>query len=485
MRASVRMVTAALVAVLMAGSAFAGDAPKPEPTAAELQAQLQEQQQRVAKLEQQLTEQSRMIEQMRQQMAAQPNGAGSGAASEPSAAALEMERLSGELDAVAETSRETTERLAKMEKDTPAALKKTEDRVKSIGPFNYTGDVRLRYEPFFGGTLASSRHRPRVRLRFNALAKFSDEISGGFSLGSGDLTDPISTNQTLEGFYQRKPISIDRAFFQYQPLWFKRFKIVGGKFAYTWQRTQLTFDDDLNPEGVSQVLAFSFKESPLEKLTFVGFQTPIRESGSGRDSAMYGGQIGTGWKLGDRLRFAASTAYYGYQNVDSIRVAQTAGGLTGSSNSNAASATQFASKFGIVDVIGRFDIATGMARWPLMMQFNFAQNTRACGNNTAIVCNPRDRQAYWAEAQVGQNREQGDVQFGYTFIRLEREAVLAAFNFSDLRAPTNSVTHRMNFGYQAYKNVGLNYTILVGRSLVSAAPEDWLKRMQFDLVYKF
>ena len=483
MRVSVRIAILALLALLTT-SAFAGDAPKAEPTTAELQAQLQEQQQRLARLEQLVMEQTRILEEMRKQMAAHPNG-GSEPAAEPAAAALEMERLSGELDAVAETSRETTERLAKMEKDTPAAIQKTEDRVKSIGPFNYTGDVRLRYEPFFGGTMASSRHRPRFRLRFNALAKFSDEISGGFSLGSGDLTDPISTNQTLEGFYQRKPIAIDRAFFQYQPLWFKSFKIVGGKFAYTWQRTQLTWDDDLNPEGVSQVLEFNFKESPLEKLTFVGFQTPIRESSGGRDSAMYGAQIGTGWKFTDRLRFSASTAYYGFQNVDSIRVAQAASGLTGSSNTNAANATQFASKFGIVDVIGRFDVNTWSARFPLMLQFNFAQNTRACGNNTVIVCNPRDRQAYWAEAQVGQNREQGDVQVGYTFIRLERESVLAAFNFSDLRSPTNSVTHRMNFGYQAYRNVGLSYTILVGRSLVSATPEDWLKRMQFDLVYKF
>jgi hypothetical protein len=89
---------------------------------------------------------------------------------------------------------------------------------------------------------------------------------------------------------------------------------------------------------------------------------------------------------------------------------------------------------------------------------------------------------------VGQTKEPGDLNFGYTFIRLEREAVLAAFNFSDLRQPTNVVTHRLNTNYQLYKNVTVGYTLLVGRALQTAtspALEPWLKRMQFDLIYKF
>jgi hypothetical protein len=103
-------------------------------------------------------------------------------------------------------------------------------------------------------------------------------------------------------------------------------------------------------------------------------------------------------------------------------------------------------------------------------------------------CNPRDRSAWWAEAQVGKTAERHDINFGYTFIRVEREAVLAAFNFSDLRQATNVVNHRFNFGYQIYKNVTLNYTLLVGRQLRTATspdPEPWLKRMQVDAIYKF
>jgi hypothetical protein len=58
-------------------------------------------------------------------------------------------------------------------------------------------------------------------------------------------------------------------------------------------------------------------------------------------------------------------------------------------------------------------------------------------------CNPRDRQAYWAEVQFGRNVEHNDMRLGYTLVRIERDAVIAAFNASDLRQATNAVTHRL------------------------------------------
>ena len=105
-----------------------------------------------------------------------------------------------------------------------------------------------------------------------------------------------------------------------------------------------------------------------------------------------------------------------------------------------------------------------------------------------MACNPSDRQGYWAEVSVGETKNPHDVVLGYTLIHIEREAVLGAFNFSDLRSPSNVVNHRFEFGYQAYKNLTLNYTLLVGRQLVTATSpveEPWLKRMQLDATYKF
>jgi len=57
-----------------------------------------------------------------------------------------------------------------------------------------------------------------------------------------------------------------------------------------------------------------------------------------------------------------------------------------------------------------------------------------------------------------------------------------------LRQNSNVSQHRVEVFYQAYKNVQLAFTGLIGRPLnwhTSAAPEPWLKRLQFDVIYKF
>ncbi|MBI4462320.1 MAG: putative porin [Acidobacteria bacterium] len=489
---------ALLAAFLFAGPLVAEEAAKITAPPQPLQEQLQQQQQRILELERRLKQQALLLEKLQQMLAEQPTNAPAPAPNSASAAApalqgvstaQEVERLSGEVDALAEHNKELQEKVNTLEKKSNDAEKNLGAKVKGLGNFTFSGDVRLRYEPFFGGTLSQDRHRERVRLRFNAIAKFSDELTGGLTIASGDELDPISTNQTLTNFFQRKPIAIDRAFIQYAPNWFKPLTLTGGKFGYTWYRTELTLDNDLNPEGFSQAFSFKFDNPLFKRLGLVGFQLPFRETGSFDDSFLYGGQIQSEWKFGERLKFAGYAAFYNWHRADPVRAAQAAGTLTGSSNANTtAPGDLFASKFALFDVIGRLDVDTGSTRWPLLLQLDFVNNTRACANVSVATCNPKDRSGWWAEVQVGQTKKEHDVNFGYTFIRLEREAVVAAFNFSDLRQPTNVISHRFNFGYQAYRNITLNFTALMGRALQTATSptaEPWLKRLQFDVVYKF
>jgi hypothetical protein len=468
-------------------------------TAPTVQEQLQQQQVRIAELERLLKKQAELLERLQEQVAAKgaepqpgPNSASTAApAVQGISNTQEVDRISSELDAVAENQRALNDKVNQVDKKIADSEKTMSGKLKGLGNFNFSGDVRLRFEPFFGGTQSTNRYRERFRLRFNVLSKFSDELTGGFSVASGDANDPISTNQTITSFLQRKEFRLDRAFLAYNPNWAKPLTLTGGKFGYTWYRTELTNDSDTNPEGFSQALAFNIDTSVLKKISIVGFELPFNEVGSGPDSAVYGAQIGSHWKLGDRAKFSGYLTYYNWHNADALRVAQVAGKLGGSTNTNAASATQFASAFGLFDIIGRLDIDTGYTRWPLMLQLDFVNNTRACGNThvtSVIPCNPKDRSGYWAEVGIGQTKEKGDVAFGYTFMRIEQEAVQANYNFSDLRQPTNDVNHRITFAYQAYKNITLGYTLLVGKALRTAlnpADEPWLKRMQFDVIYKF
>jgi len=469
----------------------------------------------------------------------------------------------GQLEAVADATNDLTKKVAALDKDYQGEKKSFGEKIKAIGPFSFSGDMRVRDEPFIGGPTNQSqvRNRERFRLRFNVNAKFNDDISGGFSLASGDLNDPISTNQTDIQFYARKPITIDRAFITYTPHQLKPLVFTGGKIAYPFYRTELTWDNDLNPEGVAQTLQWNFHDSTpvIRRFAVVGFALPFTEvqhtTGVNRsrvESEVYGGQVQAVWQLGSWIKLSTYGAFYDYHNPDPIAFATAVAGgnpqtplngllpLAGASVQNSIRTTtvtnivtdvdidpvtglpvtttsatgvktitnaQFASKFGLFDAIARFDIKTPYARLPLVVLGDYVQNTKACANVgnlpavgttttattiTAVTsnatCFSRERRGYWLEGRIGRLSEAKDLQFSYTRMFIEREAVMGAFNFSDLRQNSNVSQHRVEVFYQAYKNITLGFTGLIGRPLnwhTSAAPEPMLKRLQFDVVYKF
>ncbi len=440
--------------------------------------------------------------------------------------------------------------LAQSRQDTLAArLERIEDRLSNVGPFRFSGDIRLRGEPSFGGPANQSmvRDRERFRFRFNANVQLDDSFSGGFSLSSGDLNDPTSTNQTANQFFTRKAFNLDRAFLSYNPSGFRPLTLTGGKFAYPWYNTELTWDKDLNPEGLAQTLAFDFESHALlKRVALVGFELPFAETAgvslanrSITASAVYGGQLQTRLQLGSRITFSGYGAFYNWHNADPIALAVSTANsaspvngllpLKSTNLQNSLTVTtasqviqvdgqpnltgvsrivtaQFASRFALLDAIARFDFATPSERWPIALIGDFVQNTRACANAASLApappntsstvfsqtvsapCNSRQRRGYWAEARFGRAQEKGDWQFAYTRMFIEREAVLSVFNYSEMRQGSNVTQHRVEALYQLNRNVHLDFIGLFGRPLnfaSTAPPENFLKRLQFDVTYQF
>ncbi len=77
--------------------------------------------------------------------------------------------------------------------------------------------------------------------------QLNEDFIGGFALATGSIGDPTSTNETLTNVFDRKTIALDRGFITYNPVAHNWLSLTGGKFAYTWQRTSVTFDPDLEP----------------------------------------------------------------------------------------------------------------------------------------------------------------------------------------------------------------------------------------------
>ncbi|HEX4076097.1 MAG TPA: putative porin [Candidatus Acidoferrales bacterium] len=428
-----------------------------------------------------------------------------------------------------------------------------EDQLKNFGPFSFSGDFRLRDEPFFGGPSNESldQNRERFRLRLNITARLNSDFGAGFSLASGDINDPTSTNQTVTGFYTRKAIAIDKAYVTYTPHEFHALTLIGGKFGYPWYNTELTWDKDLNPEGAAETLAFNLSTPVLKKIAFVGFELPFAQVAktasptdqSAATSIVYGGQLQTTFQLAKWLKFGAFTGYYDYHDADSIALALarasaknpqtpltgllplgtgnavqnsiltttatnevTVGGTSYPTGVTNVTNAQFESKFGLFDSLARFDVTTPSDKWPIAVIGDYVQNTEACANvpflqaapaNTSSIhysqsanfsCDANQRRGYWGEVQVGRGQKRGDWQFDYTRIMIEREAVLSNFDYSDIRQGSNVSEHRAMVIYQVHRNVQTSFTALIGRPLnfASTAPaQDWLKRLQFDVIYTF
>ncbi len=529
----------------------------------ELKEVLAEQAAQLASQRKALEEQREKIQQLQNSLAAGPAGGGAGA-SIPSAAASQeqppdLNRISNELDAIAQSQADPPRRAAKVNRvnqEFTEAQKKTEGRLAGLGNFRLSGDVRVRYEPFIqDGT--QDRHRERVRARLNFLGNLTDEIYGGISVASGDASDNISTNQTFTGFFTRKNFAFDRYFLSYTP---KRLRnhvqLIAGKMAYPWFRTEMTFDNDLNPEGFAEKFNYDLKHGIFKNINFVAFELPFNEVAAGSDSFIYGGQVGTKWQWGKRH----TVALYG-TGINFRRINPLAGALGGSlailniggiptvvpgngtptvtgpisagsftnpctfapvSNqltrsgcavglSASSKITGFYSRFAYVGGTLVWDAATWSDKWPVRLLVDFVQNQRA----NQVVLNPDGtinpnlkpgKRAYWYEFRFGRVSQPRDVQVAYTFMRIEQEAVLGAFNFSDLRSQTNVKQHRLELSYRLYKNVTLNWTGFIGRLLqpqlnpsfakgpgaaaCTTAPftgcsDSYLTRMQFDAVYSF
>ena len=541
MKVIVRFCLVALLTTSMvAQTATTGSAPKatrktraaaPKPATATvddikaLREMLEQQQQQIQQLQGAMQQRDEQLRQTQSQLQE----------AQASAKAAQDKTASFEIDTTAQK-----ESYAKLESDlndvksnlTNAALTTQDDqkRISAVegllGRFRLSGDVRVRGEGFWQEG-AANRYRPRIRLRLGVEGKLNEDFSGGMYLASGAVADgnpsyrdPVSTNETLTSFFERKTVGFDRGWITYNPTELKWLSLTGGKFAYTWTRTSLTFDGDLNPEGFVQKFSKDFGGRYLKNVNVQGMQLFYNESSSGQDSYAVGGSFQAKINAGPWITITPNYTILNWNNADTIAQATSpvtlpqpnapaegaplpqpttqpirvinANAFTNASvvlGTGTSQRRAFVSGFMYSDFILDTAIKTGSERFPLRLLAEYEQNLRA---------NNGEDRAYWLEATVGRQRDKLDVQFGYSWARIEQDAVISQFNDSDMRAPTNILQHRFYGNILVAKNTTAGATLWYGRTLNTAlqnavrAPgvaagdvEPYLKRLQLDVVYKF
>jgi hypothetical protein len=388
-----------------------------------------------------------------------------------------------------------------------ATQKKLDELYRRFGPIRLSGDVRFRAETFHNQGFdspaeAPGRTRLRVRARLALDGTLNKHFDWGLRLATGTFTDPASTNQTLTDFFERKPFALERAFVRYDS---KSdgvgVQLVAGKFEPTFRRTQMVWDDDVNVEGASEAIYFKTGSS-LRQIKLVAFQLPFDEQSGGKDGILYGGQAQTDWQMAPEVSANFNLSYYNWNRADRVvrglgaSAFQVNGGIsngsgvTGGQNGTLGTTNRLIrdasgtpvgllANFNLFDMLGNLTWQAG-PRMPVTFTFDYVRNMSDRIDD--------ERNGYWAGVQVGQAREKRDWLVGYTYTRIEQDAVLVPFNFSDILA-SNSRAHMPTFAYQVASGVTLQWTGLFSRRVKTLSPEPafnrWLNRMQFDVIYKF
>jgi hypothetical protein len=447
----------------------------------EVERQLRAQREEIEQLRAAVKEQSRLINDLRSRVegaerlaAAQPTGAAVvlDATYTGTAGATPAEPQASAGGAGGKQSEGLEARVARVEKTADAVA-------KQIGSMTFGGDLRFRYESLYGqqNALASSdnpavlgnplttRQRLRLRARFSVRGKIGDEFDWGLRLATGSYADVISTNQTLTDFFTRKPFALDQAYLTYKPKALPGFQLQAGKFDTPWTRTELTWDNDISVEGLSESYKRTFRKSAFKNFELGAWQLPMLERNSafvlgadghvdlsasgraGRDLALYGAQART--EVASKhvsLKLSASDLYFsGTQFITPaqvfganiqfpVTVVIPASGTTPArtvttqvsvprdllvagnanlglslANTNAVNRDgRLSSGFNLVDLIARADI-TRSRKWPVMLLFNFVTNTQTHDVVTAgaggadVLLSNDEGQGYWAEFQVGKD----------------------------------------------------------------------------------
>jgi hypothetical protein len=108
----------------------------------------------------------------------------------------------------------------------------------------------------------------------------------------------------------------------------------------------------------------------------------------------------------------------------------------------------YQSRFNLVDVIGQVAFNTGRPQYPVIALADFVKNTRAATSEDAGV---------WLVGSYGRAATPKTYAASYTFARVERDAVLSAYNFSDMQPATNVIMNMATFSYMPRNRVNLDF----------------------------
>ncbi|MCD6459883.1 putative porin [bacterium] len=359
------------------------------------------------------------------------------------------------------------------------------ERIKIKGDFRYRHEIiraagrRHNLNQAQRDSRETTRNRHRIRARVGIFARINEDIDFAFQLASGSQ-DPVSSNQTLDNYFESKRVWIDLAYITWHPEDFlglnvKGFKMYAGKMKmpfYKPNKSQLIWDGDLRPEGIHGGYKFKIGEVDL-CVNGGGFW--LDEDSNDVDQNLWGAQgYFKSHIINKNIKLVGGISYYDYGSVRDH--APYDGDSFGNTLYNKPLNTTdlLANDYQILE--GFSELHWKMYNLPFTIYGDFVSNVATNENNNG----------YLFGTSIGKCKKPGSWKFSYDWRRLESDAVLGVFSDSDFGGGgTDAKGSRFALGYQLAKHTQLGATLFVNKTGLEDGDGKQYRRAQFDLKVKF
>ena len=393
---------------------------------------------------------------------------------------------------------------------------------ETVTGLDFYGDFRGRFEGFYKGGNPTSlnqngttspwvdRNRWRYRARLGVTLDLVDNFELGFQLGSGDLSgvnsgiDPISQNQTLADNASKKGIFIDLAYATWHSLkgpdWTASTTI--GKMNNPFTLSDLVFDRDYTPEGLSQKFGHRFNDEHAADLILGAFVLD-EISGSSSDPYLFGGQtrLGSQWtetvnsSVGFGLFSVINRDRLGNNDVPNINIGnERIPGVATPANATPRYAFNLVEGDASLTYVLQHGVPLYPTKFPITLGGDFLHNVSA----------PEKNNGFSAGVQFGKSGKKGLWDISYRYKYLEANTWYEEFLDSDTgafyasfypnsgqdggyRSGTNTKGHVIKLQYSPFDVLTLALTGFFTETVnsIPGSSDSSITRLQVDAQLKF
>jgi hypothetical protein len=329
--------------------------------------------------------------------------------------------------------------------------------------FSVSGSLRIRYEHTTAESGVPERDKGTVRAQLAAIYRPAPHVEAVARATTGDPSNPRAAGAPFDDFAHKLEISLDQAYLRVRN---HGVSVAAGKIPTPFVTTELVWDGDVNPEGVTGEVALPRTGRISTSLT--GLLFVIDERQAAPDSRMVGTQVTSQAQLSDATALTMAAGYSDYQLV-------TLSSSDVRSNRLTADGQRYLSDFNLLTLLARVSYGGQESRWPVSFTTEYVRNTGAATPG---------QQGLSLEMAAGRIHVSGANRVRYGYMAADQDAVLAAFSHDNIPLATAYRLHSLSWDWYRNSTCSTNVTFFLFRGTEDGAGP-YQARLRLNVAVEF